>query len=197
MANGSIQVVSTDSGKTLGTLDSNPPSIESRIARLRETLKKGSGKNPAIKRSLAHWKAASINTRRLEATHRLVCSGLEITDQQERCTEVYQNIDAMTSSLAAKRGELSRFEDATRFQTAGPEIRTEYEATRRAIELRLAAATDAHDQAVEQWLTERSKLEGQLANHFSIQHDINSLTRAYRDALPAAPETSQASGYSP
>jgi hypothetical protein len=197
MANGSIQVVSTDSGKTLGTLDSNPPSIESRIARLRETLKNDSGKNPAIKRNLARWKAASINTRRLDATHRLVNSDLEVSDQLERSAEVYQSIDDMTRTLAAKRGELARFQDSTRFQTARPEILAEYAATKRAIELRQAAMTRDLDEAVSLWLTARVKLEEQFAAHFSIQHDIDSLTRDYRAALPSKADTTQANERAP
>lgn len=184
MANGSVQVVSTESGKTLGTLDSNPPGIETRIARLRQTLESEKKENPKIEWELAHWIAASINTRRLDATSRLFTSDLAISEQQERSAEAYQSIDDHTHALAAKRGELACFQKSARMQTASPEIQAEYHATRAAIEHRRKAMARELDEAVSHWLSERVRLEEQFAAHFRIQHDIDALTRDYRAALP-------------
>ena len=189
---GFIQAFETASGRHLGEIHANPPTIESRLITLRtqisgcetKTIPEDTAKAEltTLNQSVKHWSAAAINTRVL-ATRLQADENADAThEHQDRFTQAAAALTIQTTALNKKRSDYSRLLTSLPSQLSR-EAHAELQATLTAVEIRIAAELEALVTCEQALLALHQSINQSAPLAQLKKQDLHSLLNAYREAL--------------
>jgi len=188
-AEGVIRVIQTTDGKRIGEMQTNPPTIESRLITLKiqlaEQEKAPSDKLPtipALQDSLKRWTSAGINTRALAAHREAEEKALVTEEQQLSFTRSAAAIAAQATVLNQKRNQR---EQLANHSTNGlsPEVSAELKATLSAADLRISLELEALRKAEDASVSVGQTIDQNAPIATAKRVESNALKTTYRKAL--------------
>lgn len=192
-AQGSIRVFLTADAKAVGEIQSNPPTIATRLQTLAAGIanqKQAATADESAKSSLAsmesslkHWTAAAINTRGLTTSREADESALAVDETKRNFTQSSAAITLQSDILNALRGERQQLANRLEEDKLAPEIAAELEANLAATDLKIATELEAFLKRENDALTLRAAIEQSAPVAHQKRLESISLRQAYAKAL--------------